>query len=99
MLNKIISWVSGAGKIWPAIQKFLQGKKTYALGTITIVQGCVGIWSDLAGLATSEAFVGYVRAFADNPDWKMILAGLAMFAIKSAIKKAEPKTETDLGGE
>lgn len=93
-MNKIISWVAGVGKLWAPIQKFLQGKKTYALGTVTTLQGVLGIWDELAAIDDPASVVGFVRSLSDNPDWKMVLAGIAMFTIKSAIKKAEPKKES-----
>lgn len=91
-MNKIISWISGLGKIWTVAHKFINGNKTYALGAVTTLQGFVGILDELAAISPTDpsSVVAFVRDLGNNPDWKMILAGIAMFTVRHAIAKAAP---------
>jgi hypothetical protein len=99
-MNKIIAFVGGLGKYWKPVSRFLNGSKTYMLGTVTVAQGIAGLWDSLAAISPEDpaTVVAFVRSLSDNPDWKMVLAGIAMFTIRHAIQKAGPvKIEAPLG--
>lgn len=103
MVNKIIAYVidSKIGKFIKATQEFLKGHKTNAVGFVTITQGVLGVWEDLAALPDTASLIEFAKSVQENPDWKMILAGLALMTTRAAIKKTEvaKKPEFDsMGG-
>lgn len=90
---KIFSFIGNVGKLWEPVRKFIDGKKTYGLGTLGIVQGAVGILMDLSQITNVVKLVEFATALTGNDDWKMVVAGFGLMFLKSAAKKAEPKTD------
>ncbi len=102
MVNKIIAYFvnSKIGKYVKTAQDYLKGHKTNAVGFVTVAQGALGVWEDLAALPDTASLIEFAKSVQDNPDWKMVLAGFALMTTRAAIKKIEtPKKEFDsMGG-
>lgn len=102
MVNKIIAYVvdSKIGQLIKSAQGFLKGHKTNAVGFVTVAQGALGVWEDLAALPDTASLIEFAKSVQENPDWKMVLAGIALMTTRAAIKKTEtPKKEFDsMGG-
>ena len=92
MINKIIAWIVGSkiGGAFTAVHKFIDGKKTYALGAVPFVQGIVGLWVKVAACPDLAGFIKLASNIKSDTDYQMVLAGLALWFLKSAAKKAEP---------
>lgn len=73
-------------------QGFLKGKKSYALGTVTILQGVVGLWVQLAGAPDFGAALADIALHSStNPNVAMILAGAAMFTLRAGLDNSAAK--------
>lgn len=94
ILDKLISFVTGGklAAVLTKLQGFMRGKKTYLVGVVTILQAVVGLWGSVESSTTGADVVALVRNLGDNPDWKMLLAGIAMLTIRSAITIPAPPT-------
>lgn len=70
--------------------EFWKGKKTFALGGVTCLQASIGLLDELAKVTDLASLIDLGKSLGDNPDWKMFLAGIAMFTVRAAIKKSGP---------
>ncbi len=92
MISKLLGWLAGSkvGGAFGKVRDFMNGNKSYALGSVTIAQGLAGLWTKIAACGDLAAFIDMVSKLKNDTDWMMVLAGWGIIAAKSAISKALP---------
>jgi hypothetical protein len=96
-MNSIIAWFAGskAADMFSTVQQFLQHKKCYALGTLGIVTGIVGLWGEIAGMNGLSDAINLARHASSDPNIQAIWAGAALCAGKAAVQKTAMANDSD----
>lgn len=95
-MNKIIAWFAGAkaADAFTKLTGFLEHKKCYALGALAIIQGIVGLWTQVGGMNDLSGLIELVRHGSSDPNVQSIWMGAALCAGKAAVvKSAVPEAE------
>jgi hypothetical protein len=85
-MGKAIAWIlslTKLGKVVTPVQKFLSGKKTNLAGLALAVPALIAILHQF-----SEQGMAYLVTVHTTPEFKSLMEGIAMIALRSAITKA-----------
>lgn len=87
-MDKIVTWILGftrIGKIIEPVQKFLDGYKAYLAGTALMVPALVVILTRF-----SESGAGYLAGIMSTAEFKSLMEGWAIIALRAGIAKGSP---------
>lgn len=93
LVNLLAKWkLPWLGNLLTKFGGFWSGKKTYALGLVTCLQAIIGLADHVAKVTDLASLIELVKSLGGDPDWKMLLAGIAMFTVRAAINKSGPSS-------
>lgn len=90
-MNKIVTWLLGLtriGKIVEPVQKFLDGYKAYIAGTAILVPALATILTSF-----SQQGLSYLTAIVSTPEFKQLMEGWAVIALRAGLAKAQAAAE------
>ncbi len=94
-MNKIVTWLLGftqVGKIVLPVQKFLSGYKVYLAGAGLAVPAVLTILTNFGDYGMS-----YLVEITKQPEWRMLLEGIAAMGVRAAITKGFNKAKDPNG--
>lgn len=85
-MNRVLTWILGftkLGKVTEPVRKFISGKKSYLAGAGLAIPALMTILTRFSDQGT-----GYLVIITSTPEWALLLNGLAVMGLRSAITKA-----------